>query len=161
MYRRWLIIALCFCAFSGCVSCQSNYDYCGPMPDNGGDFMYRKNSILGGDPSMPLADDEANEDQAGEETSEDGPEPTPAPNPDESTEPELDMDGDEGPRMRSTDVEPQAGADEADDSEAELTDAEIPVTEDENVAKKPVSTLQWHAPMTKPAKSPIKQLRFR
>lgn len=174
MYRRWLIVALCFCAFSGCVSCQSNYDYCGPMPDTGGDFMYRKNSILGGDPSMPLAD-ETNQDQAGEEAEgEGGPEPTPAPPPDELPAPGLDLDDEEAPDMLPSDGEPQAGDDEAGESEPdeeltgdevetdeELTDDESPAVESEKVAEKPVSTLQWHAPATKPATSPIKQVRFR
>lgn len=183
MQRRWLIVGLCFCAFTGCVSCQSNYDYCGPMPENGGDFMYRKNSILGGDSSMPLAD-ESKEDQAGEnEEGENGPEPTPAPAPDEMLEPGLDLEGDESPDMLSPDGEPQAGDDDSDTSETaeeltggeltggeltggELTggespDVESPDVESEAIIKKPISTLQWHAPAEKPAKSPIKQVRFR
>lgn len=80
--RRWLIVGLCFCIFTGCVACQSNYDYCGPMPDEGGDFMYRKNSVLGGDPAMKRIDQEG-EQASGEATDETGPEPTPAPLPDE------------------------------------------------------------------------------
>jgi hypothetical protein len=163
MHRRWLIVALCFCAFSGCVSCQSNYDYCGPMPDEGGDFMYRKNSILGGDPSMPLAD-EANQDRAAQEAgAEDGAEPTPAPPPDEIPGPGLDFEGDDGSDMLPSDGEPQAGDDEAGESETdeELTDGDGADAESEMLAETPVSTLQWHAPSAKPATSPIKQVRFR
>ena len=34
----------------GCRMCCSDYDYCGPVYDHGGnDFFYRKNSVLGGD----------------------------------------------------------------------------------------------------------------
>lgn len=163
MHRRWLIVALCFCAFSGCVSCQSNYDYCGPMPDEGGDFMYRKNSVLGGDPSMPLAD-ESNQGQGVEdEEGEGGPEPTPAPAPDEMPEPGFDLEGDDGSDMLPSDGEPQAGDEEAGESETdeELTDADSPGAENEMLAETPISTLQWHAPSTKPATSPIKQVRFR
>ena len=115
--RRWLIVALCFCAFTGCVTCQSNYDYCGPMPDEGGDFMYRKNSILGGDPSRPLGDEESDQqsDQNGED--ENLPEPTPAPAPDETPAPGLDLDGgmsdEEAGMSPDEESQPQAYEEEA------------------------------------------------
>lgn len=163
MHRRWLIVGLCFCAFSGCVSCQSNYDYCGPMPDEGGDFMYRKNSILGGDPSMPLADGTKQDQVAEGEEAEGGPEPTPAPDPDDLPGLGIDSEGDEDSQMLPSEDEPQAGDEAADESESdeEQTNYEEADAERETVAEQPISTLQWHAPAAKPATSPLKQARFR
>lgn len=158
--RRWLIVGLCFCVFSGCVSCQSHYDYCGPMPDEGGDFMYRKNSILGGDPSKPLATGTTPTTQ---ESDESGPEPTPAPPPDQEPMPGLDLDNstDEGgPDMSPADDETrqQSYEEDAETESDEVFDEEL--TLDEPVDSKPVSGLHWHAPTRKPAPSPIRQVRF-
>ena len=53
MKRLILLLAALLClpwGAVGCRSCQSNLDYCGPLPDEPCDFMYRRNSILGGDP---------------------------------------------------------------------------------------------------------------
>jgi hypothetical protein len=165
--RRWLIVALCFCAFTGCVSCQNNYDYCGPMPDQGGDFMYRKNSILGGDPSLATADQNSDEqaEQAGED--ENAPEPTPAPPPDETPTPGLGFDGstiDEGPDMSPEgESRPQGYEEELDEEDGVEEDAaeEEPDVTDGDSDENPISTLQWHAPTTKQKQSPIKQVRFR
>lgn len=167
--RQWLIIALCFCAFTGCVSCQSNYDYCGPMPDEGGDFMYRKNSILGGDPSMPRADQSTGEQgEEGGET-ESGPEPTPAPAPDETPTPGIDIEGDEDLDMAPADGDPQAYEELPEDADEEAAmDADeegiIPASGEsvtDEGAGSPVSTLDWHAPAKKQKESPIQQVRFR
>jgi hypothetical protein len=53
MYCRITLLALLILLASaaGCRQCQSCNDYCGPLPDEPCDFMYRKNSILsdGGD----------------------------------------------------------------------------------------------------------------
>ncbi|HET6883767.1 MAG TPA: hypothetical protein VFI31_26680 [Pirellulales bacterium] len=155
--RRWLIVALCFCAFTGCVSCQSNYDYCGPMPEEGGDFMYRKNSVLGGDPSRPLADEESDQESEQNGKDENLPEPTPAPPPDEMPVPGLDLDGgmtdDDAGMAPDEESQPQAYEEELDEDAADTTDAD----DEQN----PISTLQWHAPTAKQKTSPIKQVRFR
>ena len=64
-----LLAALLFLPWGaiGCRTCQSDLDYCGPLPDEPCDFMYRRNSILGGDPqstanleAAPSEDDEEN-----------------------------------------------------------------------------------------------------
>jgi hypothetical protein len=148
--RRWLIVGVCFCIFSGCVACQSNYDYCGPMPDEGGDFMYRKNSILGGDPSMPLADDEAASDEQDGSAEESGPEPTPAPPPDDQPQPGMDMDD------AGLELEPTADSVSESDDSISPQAAEDEMESDEET----VSTLQWHAPV-KGGPSSVKQVRFR
>ncbi|HVX11450.1 MAG TPA: hypothetical protein VHC22_09735 [Pirellulales bacterium] len=153
--RRWLIVGLCFCVFCGCVSCQSHYDYCGPMPDEGGDFMYRKNSILGGDPSMPQSDGATK--PAGE-TNETGPEPTPAPPPDEEPLPGMNDEG------RSQSYESDLSDEEMPDeegSDVELTSDESAEGDSDENEKQPISTLQWHAPTGKPSSSSVKQVRFR
>jgi hypothetical protein len=48
MYCRITLLALLILLASaaGCRQCQSCNDYCGPLPDEPCDFMYRKNSIL-------------------------------------------------------------------------------------------------------------------
>ena len=155
MYRRrWLIVALCFCVFTGCVSCQGNYDYCGPMPEQGGDFMYRKNSVLGGDPAMKRADEQP-AGEPGAATDESGPEPTPAPPPDEEPRPGLEMD----------DLSPDSDADLTPDADQPGSD-EGPQAADESEAEQAgddgeqVSTLEWHAP-SKSDPTAIKQVRFR
>ena len=157
--RRWLIVGLCFCVFSGCVACQSSYDYCGPMPDQGGDFMYRKNSILGGDPSMPAVDGAAGGEQ-GDEAEESGPEPTPAPLPDEEPMPGMDVDDESSetdPEMAPGESRPQSYEEEASDEEP-LDDEEAV---EEEVDAQSVSTLQWHAPTGKQKQSSIQQVRFK
>jgi hypothetical protein len=154
--RRWLIVGLCFCVFSGCVSCQGNYDYCGPMPDQGGDFMYRKNSVLGGDPSKPLA---AGTTPTTKETDETGPEPTPAPPPDQEPVPGMDLDESTDDMAPEDDeARQQSYEEEADESSDEVFDEEL--TLNEPTDNKPVSRLQWHAPTHKPTQSPIRQVRF-
>jgi hypothetical protein len=158
--RQWLIIALCFCAFTGCVSCQSNYDYCGPMPDEGGDFMYRKNSILGGDPSMPLANQSTGDkDQQADET-ESGPEPTPAPPPDEMPAPGMDEESEEGSEMLPPDGESQGYEENADEESDEIEDESVEPASAE-IESNPASTLQWHAPSKKQNEPAIRQVRFR
>ena len=152
-HRRWLIVAICFCIFTGCVACQSNYDYCGPMPEQGGDFMYRKNSVLGGDPSITPIDQQPEETDKGEE--EEGPEPTPAPPPDEIPRPSLDLDDDSAVpdnEMTPTDEEADANA-----SPQASYDADEEEPEGES---KTASTLQWHAP-TKQQPSAVRQVQFR
>ncbi|HWB12853.1 MAG TPA: hypothetical protein VG826_26745 [Pirellulales bacterium] len=175
-FRRWLVVGLCFCVFCGCKSAQSYYDYCGPMPDEGGDFLYRKNSVLGGDPSMKRADEEAPDEQAtpDEET---GPEPTPAPPVGEGPGPGVDMDEDLptiAPETRLDGAADERGDDElegvADDeldpeSEDELTesqdDLDDEVAQGGNGGSKPsASALDWHA-RGKDRRSPIQQVRFR
>lgn len=147
--RRWLIVGLCFCVFSGCVACQSNYDYCGPMPDQGGDFMYRKNSVLGGDPAMKRIDDEPKPAE-GEAADETGPEPTPAPPPDEAPTPGMEMD------ETTSGSEPNDDAEEESQPQASYEADEDDVESDEDS----VSTLQWHAPL-KREPAPVQQVRFR
>lgn len=152
-HRRWLIVALCFCIFTGCVACQSNYDYCGPMPEQGGDFMYRKNSVLGGDPSITPIDQRPEE--ADKEEAEQDPEPTPAPPPDEAPRPGLDMeDGSTNPDARMTPTDDEADSD-AGPHAANDADEDEPEAETETV-----STLQWHAP-SQQQPSAVKQVRFR
>lgn len=159
-HRQWLIIALCFCAFTGCVSCQSNYDYCGPMPDQGGDFMYRKNSILGGDPSMTQADQATGDQNQEADETESGPEPTPAPPPDEMPAPGMDEDGDLESDMASPDGESQGYEEDADEMSDEIEDEAVkPVSAE--VESNAASTLQWHAPTKKQQASPVRQVRFR
>ena len=170
--RRWLLVGLCFCIFSGCKTGQSYYDYCGPMPDEGGDFMYRKNSVLGGDPAMKRIDEEATGEQ-GEPADETGPEPTPAPPPDEEPVPGMDLDGDRPTTAPETD----GAAEEMGDEELELADEEPEpelgddlgespndsgdeVAGDERTNSEPSSTTAWHAP-SKNGRSPMRQVRFR
>lgn len=165
--RRWLVVGLCFCVFTGCKACQSIYDYCGPMPSQGGDFLYRKNSVLGGDPAMQRIDDKPADGEQGEE--ELGPEPTPAPEPDEAPRPSIDLDMDnESPDLsfdnESDDPTGELNDDIAtDDSEAdgleELEGGDL--AEDEAATDAaPAAGLQWHAP-SKRGDSPVKQVRFR
>lgn len=55
MHRwRMLFVGLCIFVFTvGCRgACQSHDDYTGPLPYEPSDFLFRKNSILGGDPAM-------------------------------------------------------------------------------------------------------------
>jgi hypothetical protein len=158
--RRWLVVGLCFCVFSGCKACQSIYDYCGPMPDQGGDFMYRKNSVLGGDPAMKRIDDEPAAGKLGDEE-ESGPEPTPAPPADEEPRPGMEMD-DESPELSfDTEIDEQADdeldADAWEDDEVgdELADSDIEST------APPPAALQWHAASSKRNDSSIRQVRFR
>lgn len=72
----------------GCRSCQGHLDYCGPLPDEPCDFMYRRNSILGGDrrpeAMAAMAEAQAKEQaetagEAGGEMQEEENVPTPAP----------------------------------------------------------------------------------
>lgn len=145
-HQRWLMVAVCFCIFTGCVACQSNYDYCGPMPEQGGDFMYRKNSVLGGDPTItPIDQQPENGDQDDEDQ---GPEPTPAPAPDEAPRPSLEMeDGDLDSETTPPDeANPQAANEVEDEPEAEAE-------------TETVSTLQWHTPSRRQP-SEVKQVRF-
>ena len=161
--RRWLVVGLCFCVFTGCKACQSIYDYCGPMPSQGGDFLYRKNSVLGGDPAMPRIDDQPlSEDQAEEE---EGPEPTPAPPPDEAPRPGLDME-DESPDL-SFDLESDDPTEEltddmaSDEVESDALEEDDYVAENESATDEaPTGALQWHAPSHRGA-SAVKQVRFR
>ncbi len=51
----WLILFTVAASAAGCTSCASPYDGCGPVygtPEGPGDFRYRKNSVLGGDPAL-------------------------------------------------------------------------------------------------------------
>ena len=165
-FRRWLVVALCFCVFSGCKTCQSVYDYCGPMPDEGGDFLYRKNSVLGGDPTMKRMGDVPPEAPAEEE--ETGPQPTPA---DEEPRPDMEMEGDrptmapdESADERVYDELEEVADDESDrdldgESESDLDDSD---SDDGEVAgsEPSASGLDWHAPQKK-SPPPIRQVQFR
>ena len=179
-FRRWLVVGVCFCVFSGCKACQSVYDYCGPMPDEGGDFLYRKNSVLGGDPAMKRMDDKAPDEQGGE-TDETGPEPTPAPPADEEQGPDMEMEGDrptlapdgaadtrgyddlEGLADDDSDQdlggEPERGLDNGDLSNNDFDDEEVARAQ-RGASKAPASTVEWHAPLKK-GRSPIRQVQFR
>ncbi len=169
-FRRWLVVGICFCIFSGCKACQSVYDYCGPMPDQGGDFLYRKNSVLGGDPAMKRVDDKTPDEQA-QQTEETGPEPTPAPSPDEEPRPGTEMEGDR-PTLDSDEAADERVYDELEDMADDGSDrdglgrepAEEPESDldDDEVAggHSEPSTVEWHAPMKK-ARSPIRQVNFR
>lgn len=59
MYCRITLLALLILLASaaGCRQCQNCYDYCGPLPDEPCDFMYRKNSILSGGNGDVVADE--------------------------------------------------------------------------------------------------------
>jgi hypothetical protein len=59
MYCRITLLALLILLASaaGCRQCQSCYDYCGPLPEEPCDFLYRKNSILYGGDTDVVADD--------------------------------------------------------------------------------------------------------
>jgi hypothetical protein len=59
MYCRITLLALLILLASaaGCRQCQSCNDYCGPLPDEPCDFMYRKNSILSGGNGDVVVDD--------------------------------------------------------------------------------------------------------
>jgi hypothetical protein len=126
------------------------------MPDEGGDFMYRKNSILGGDPSKPQSDGATT---PANETNDTGPEPTPAPPPDEESLSDMDDEG--RPQSYDSDLSDEEMLDDQ-GSDVELTsDESTDAGEVEVDQKQPISTLQWHAPTGKPSSSPIKQVRFR
>ena len=97
---------------AGCRTCQGNLDYCGPLPDEPCDFMYRRNSILGGDPqstanldAAPSEDDEENlptpvpEPQDGELPDEAAPMPMPPEN-GAQTPAEPDSSSAQSPRPR-------------------------------------------------------------
>ena len=165
--RRWLVVGLCFCVFTGCKACQSIYDYCGPMPSQGGDFLYRKNSVLGGDPTMQRIDDKPAEGEQAEE--EQGPEPTPAPAPDEAPRPSIDLDMDDESHDLSLDSESDDPTDELSDDMAtdeleadalEAADGEDLVEDEPGSDAAPTEALQWHAP-SKRSDSSVKQVRFR
>jgi hypothetical protein len=159
--RRWLVVGLCFCIFSGCKTCQSTYDYCGPLPAEGGDFMYRKNSVLGGDPAMKPIDEEPP--AQADETEENGPEPTPAPPPDEAPRPGIDADDDSAEMSFDDEMgDPADGlADEEQNVDLLEEGADDEVAEDGTVESAPATaSLQWHAPGSKRVNSPVKQIRF-
>jgi hypothetical protein len=96
-----LLAALLFLPWGavGCRSCQSNLDYCGPLPDEPCDFMYRRNSILGGDPRS-TADLDANPGEVNQEDL-----PTPAP---EGPQGELPNEATPMPMPPEEGLEPQA-----------------------------------------------------
>lgn len=149
--RRWWIVGVCFCAFTGCVACQSSYDYCGPMPEEGGDFLYRKNSILGGDPSKPPVGEEGAAVSEGQSDEDIGPEPTPAPAPDEEPTPGIEFD--DSPTGPEPEMAPEEGSGDADEPQASEDAADG--------AEQSAATLEWHAPAGKGGTSPIRQVRFR
>jgi hypothetical protein len=150
------------------------------MPDEGGDFLYRKNSVLGGDPAMKRMDDKAPDEQGGE-TDETGPEPTPAPPADEEQGPDMEMEGDrptlapdgaadtrgydglEGLADDESDQdlggEPERGLDNSDLSNSDFDDEEVARAQ-RGASKAPASTVEWHAPLKK-GRSPIRQVQFR
>jgi hypothetical protein len=130
MHRwRMLFVGLCTFVFTvGCRgACDSHNDYTGPLPYEPSDFLFRKNSILGGDPAMSariaegLSDTPTNPEAetSGEEA---GPEDVPTPAPGFGLDDDLDgnldsgdlegsgLDGEPGGDM---DSEPGAGLDDS------------------------------------------------
>lgn len=148
MHRwRMLFVGLCIFVFTlGCRgACQSHNDYTGPLPYEPSDFLFRKNSILGGDPAMSqrmaegLSDTPTvpAEETAGEEGSTEEV-PTPAP----GLDLEDDLDGD---LERDLDREPMGEpGEEADDTTDAGLDGDIGETADDGDSDgEPSSSLGW------------------
>ena len=146
MHRQGLLLlGMGLLAFAlGCRSaCQSHLDYTGPTPAEPSDFLFRKNSILGGDPSKPplttspiepAPEEDVPPGLVGEDLEEEAtPEPGPAPGMDD-LDMEVPGEGDEADRdsMPSPDAE-------GDDTPAEAEPGGAADSE-------PQAQLEWHAP---------------
>lgn len=129
------------CAVGCRNACQSHLDYTGPLPAEPSDFLFRKNSILGGDPSKPplktgpiepAPEEEVPPGLVGEDLQEEAaPEPAPAPDLDDFDLEVPDRGGESMPDSMSpgdADIEGQPS-----ESESESAD-------------EPQAQLDWHAP---------------
>lgn len=143
-HRRWLLLGITVLTFAlGCRNtCQSHLDYTGPLPAQPSDFLYRKNSILGGDPSKPplttgpiepAPEEDVPPGLVGEDLGEEAEtEPAPAPGMDDL---EMEMPG-EGDELNRDSMPPDAeGDDQPGDSES-----------DSSADRQPQAQLEWHAP---------------
>lgn len=139
-----LLVGLGILAFAlGCRNtCQSHLDYTGPMPAQPSDFLYRKNSILGGDPSKPplttgpiepAPEEDVPPGLVGEDLGEEAEqEPAPAPGMED-----LDMEAPgQGDELNRDSMSPDA---ESDNQPGE--------SEPDGAAdNQPQAQLEWHAP---------------
>lgn len=143
--QRFMLVGLSIVALAlGCRNaCQSRLDYTGPLPAEPSDFLYRKNSILGGDPNKPplttgpiepAPDEEVPAELRGEDLDEEaGAEPGPTPGMDE-----LDLEAPaegEGAMPDSTPPGEEETDQESTDGDSEPAGDRLPQTQ-----------LEWHAP---------------
>lgn len=150
MHRwRMLFVGLCTFVFTvGCRgACQSHDDYTGPLPYEPSDFLFRKNSILGGDPAMSqrmaegLSDTPTvpEEETAGDEAPpENVPTPAPGLGLDDDLEGDLNPDLDREP--------PDEPGDETDDTTDTDLDGDLGETADDigdDVDGEPSSSMGW------------------
>lgn len=141
MHRwRMLFVGLCIFVFTvGCRgACQSHDDYTGPLPYEPSDFLFRKNSILGGDPAMsqrmaeglsdtPTVPEEETADE--ESPTEDVPTPAPGLDLEDDLDGDLDRDLNREPMGEpsdetndTTDADLDSGPEEtAEDSDGETS----------------------------------------
>ncbi|HEX7450373.1 MAG TPA: hypothetical protein VF306_22625 [Pirellulales bacterium] len=144
MGQRLLLLGLGILAFSlGCRNtCQSHLDYTGPLPAEPSDFLYRRNSILGGDPSKPplttgpiepAPEEDVPPGLVGEDLGEEAPaDPGPTPGIDD-----LDLGAPGEGEETMPDAMPPADADD---------DQASDVMPDEPAEAEPQAQLEWHAP---------------
>ncbi len=146
MHGQRLLLGLGILAFAlGCRNtCQSHLDYTGPTPAEPSDFLYRRNSILGGDPSKPplttgpiepAPEEDVPPGLVGEDLGEEATaDPGPTPGLDE-----LDLDNPRDDEETMPDALPPADA----EGEGDPASDAMP---DEAAEAGPQAQLEWHAP---------------